>query len=82
MRWGNLASWPLSRTDKLCLAALAGVVLAASLLDWSMDAAAYRAAEVDKPKLELAEVVPPSTVRLLWRLYRLCRRSRTTSQSR
>lgn len=50
---------PMSRTDKLCLAALAGVVLAASLLDWSMDAAAYRAAEVDKPKLELAEVVPP-----------------------
>lgn len=40
---------PLSRTDKLCIAALAGLILSASLTDWAMDAAAYKAAEADKP---------------------------------
>lgn len=50
---------PMSRTDKLCLAALAGVVLIASLADWSLDTEAYRAAEADKPPVEAAAAVPP-----------------------
>lgn len=40
---------PLSHTDKLCLVALAGCFLAPNLAVWAMDAAAYRAAEADKP---------------------------------
>ena len=40
---------PMSRTDKLCLVALAGCFLAPHLAVWAMDAAAYRAAEADKP---------------------------------
>lgn len=44
---------PLSRTDKLCLAALAGVIPAVSLVDWAMDTAASRSEEADRS----AEVV-------------------------
>ena len=40
---------PMSHTDKLCLVALAGCFLAPHLAVWAMDAAAYRAAEADKP---------------------------------
>lgn len=50
---------PMSQTDKLCLVALAGVTLTVALADWAMDTAAIRAAETDKPKAELVEVVPP-----------------------
>lgn len=49
---------PMSQTDRLCLVALVGVVLTASLFDWAMDAAAYRAAEADKPPSEVAERLP------------------------
>lgn len=55
----------MSQTDKLCLVALAGVILTAALADWAMDAAAIRAAEVDKPKAELAEIVQPIDCTLL-----------------
>lgn len=47
---------PLSQTDKLCLVALAGVILTAVLADWAMDATAYRAVEADKPQVEVVEV--------------------------
>lgn len=50
---------PMSRTDKLCLVALAGCFLAPQLALWAMDAAAYRAAEADKPKVEMVEIVQP-----------------------
>ena len=50
---------PLNQTDRLCLVALAGVMLTASLFDWAMDAAAIRAAEMDKPQVEMVEIVPP-----------------------
>lgn len=52
---------PLSRTDKLCLVALVGCFLAPNLAVWAMDTAAIRAAEVDKPQVEVVEVdiVPP-----------------------
>jgi len=50
---------PMSRTDKLCLVALAGVILTAALADWAMDAAAYRAVEADKPQVEMVEIVQP-----------------------
>lgn len=50
---------PMSQTDKLCLVALAGVVLTASLFDWAMDAASYRAAEADKPPMETVTIVQP-----------------------
>lgn len=50
---------PMSQTDKLCLVALAGVILTAVLADWAMDAAAIRAAEVDNPQVDVVEIVPP-----------------------
>lgn len=50
---------PLSRTDKLCLVALAGCFLAPNLAVWAMDTAAYRAVEADKPQVEVVEIVPP-----------------------
>lgn len=50
---------PMSRMDKLCLVALAGVILTAALVDWAMDAAAIRAAEMDKLQVEVVEIVPP-----------------------
>lgn len=52
---------PLSQTDKLCLVALVGCFLAPNLAVWAMDTAAIRAAEVDKPQVEVVEVdiVPP-----------------------
>ncbi len=40
---------PMSRTDKLCLVALAGCFLAPNLAVWAMDTAAIRATEADKP---------------------------------
>lgn len=51
---------PLSHTDKLCLVALAGCFLAPHLAVWAMAAAAIRAAEVDKPQVEVVEIVPPA----------------------
>lgn len=56
---------PMSRTDKLLLVALAGCFLAPHLAVWAMDAAAIRAAEADKPKAELAEIVQPIDCTLL-----------------
>ncbi|NBI11973.1 hypothetical protein D1641_18640 [Colidextribacter sp. OB.20] len=50
---------PMSRTDKLCLVALAGCFLAPHLAVWAMDAAAYRAAEADKPPVEVVTVARP-----------------------
>ncbi len=50
---------PLSHTDKLCLVALAGCFLAPHLAVWAMDAAAYRAAEADKPPVEVVTVARP-----------------------
>lgn len=50
---------PLSQTDRLCLVALAGVVLTASLFDLAMDTAAYRAAEADKPPVEAVTIAQP-----------------------
>lgn len=47
---------PLSQTDKLLLVALAGCFLAPHLAVLAMDAAAIRAAEVDKPRVEVVEV--------------------------
>lgn len=46
----------MSRTDKLCLIALAGVFLTANLIVWAMDTAAYRAAEADKPAVEAVTI--------------------------
>lgn len=51
--------FPMSQTDKLCLAALAGCFLAPNLAVWAMDAAASRATEMDKPQVEVVEIVPP-----------------------
>lgn len=53
--------FPMSRTDKLLLVALAGCFLAPHLAVWAMDTAAYRAVEADKPQVEVVEVeiVPP-----------------------
>lgn len=57
---------PLSQTDKLCLVALAGVVLTAALADWAMDAAACRSAELeDKPSVTLTWEAPIDQPRLL-----------------
>lgn len=50
---------PMSRTGKLCLVALAGCFLAPHLALWAMDAAAYRAAEADKPKVEAVTIAQP-----------------------
>lgn len=50
---------PMSQTDKLCLVALAGCFLAPHLAVWAMDAAAYRAAEADKPPVEVVTVARP-----------------------
>lgn len=50
---------PMSHMDKLRLVALAGCFLAPHLVVWSMDAAAIRATEVDKPQVEVIEIVPP-----------------------
>lgn len=50
---------PLSQTDRLCLVALAGVVLTASLFDLAMDTTAYRAAEADKPPVEAVTIAQP-----------------------
>lgn len=50
---------PMSRTNKLCLVAMAGCFLAPHLAVWAMDAAAYRAAEADKPQVEVVKIVPP-----------------------
>lgn len=50
---------PLSHTDKLCLIALAGCFLAPNLAVWAMDAAAYRAAEADKPPVEVVTLSQP-----------------------
>lgn len=50
---------PMSQTDKLCLVALVGCFLAPNLAVWAMDAAAYRAAEADKPKLEAVTIARP-----------------------
>ena len=57
---------PLSQTDKLCLVALAGVVLTAALADWAMDAAACRSAELeDKPPVTITWGAPMDQLRLL-----------------
>lgn len=50
---------PMSQTDKLCLVALVGCFLAPHLALWAMDAAAYRAAEADKPKVEAVTIAQP-----------------------
>lgn len=50
---------PMSWTDKLLLVALVGCFLAPNLAVWAMDTAAYRAAEADKPQVEVVEIVPP-----------------------
>lgn len=50
---------PMSRTNKLCLVALVGCFLAPHLALWAMDAAAYRAAEADKPKVEAVTIAQP-----------------------
>lgn len=55
----NLDRPPVSRTDKLCLVALIGCFLAPHLALWAMDAAASRATEMDNPRLEVVEIVPP-----------------------
>lgn len=49
---------PMSLTNKLCLVAMVGCFLAPHLALWAMDAAAYRAAEADKPPSEVAERLP------------------------
>lgn len=59
MRHDLIDKTPMSQTDRLCLVALAGVVLTASLFDWAMDAAAYRAVEADKPPVETVTIVQP-----------------------
>ena len=51
--------FPMRQTDKLLLVAMAGCFLAPHLAVWAMDAAAYRAAEADKPQVEVVEIVPP-----------------------
>lgn len=51
--------FPLSRTDKLLLVALAGCFLAPHLAVWAMDTAAIRATEMDKSQVEVVEIVPP-----------------------
>lgn len=56
---------PMSRTDKLCLVALAGCFLPPNLAVWAMDATAYRAAEADKPKVEAVTVARPIDCTLL-----------------
>lgn len=50
---------PLSQTDKLCLAVLAVTFLLPNLAVLAMDEAAYRAAEADKPPVEVVAVSPP-----------------------
>ena len=50
---------PISQMEKLLLVALAGCFLAPNLAVWAMDTAAIRAAEVDKPQVEMVEIVPP-----------------------
>ena len=50
---------PMSRTDKLCLVALAGCFLAPNLAVWAMDTAAIRAAETDKPHVEAVTIAQP-----------------------
>lgn len=56
---------PMSQTDKLCLVALVGLVLTASMVDWSLDTAAYRAKEKDKPLVEITWEAPLDQPRLL-----------------
>lgn len=50
---------PMSRTDKLCLLALAGCFLAPNLAVWAMDTAAIRSAEADKPHVEAVTIAQP-----------------------
>lgn len=56
---------PMSQTDKLCLAALAGLVLTVSLADCAVDAAASRATEEDKPPAVLTWEAPMDQAQLL-----------------
>lgn len=61
---------PLTQTDKLCMAAFAGVFLTANLAVWVMDCAAYRAAGavtgVDKPPVAaIVTEVPIDCTRLI-----------------
>lgn len=50
---------PMSQTDKLLLAALAGCFLAPNLAVWAMDTAAIRAADADKPHVEAVTIAQP-----------------------
>lgn len=50
----------LSKTDKLCLIALAGIFLSVNLTVWIMDEAAYKTAE-DKPTEVIVETDMPIT---------------------
>lgn len=49
----------LSQTDKLCLVALAGVLITTTLFYELTDGAALRAAEADKPPVEIVAITPP-----------------------
>lgn len=56
----------MSRTDKLCLVALAGILIATTLVYEVTDGAATRAASDDKLPVEASEVVrPPLTAEIL-----------------
>ena len=50
---------PMSRTDKLCLAALAGILVTVTVYYEMTEGAAIRAAEADKPPAEVVAVAPP-----------------------
>lgn len=58
---------PMSQTDKLCLVALAGVLITVSLVYELTDGRAIRAeaAEADKPLVEVVAVAPPIDCTLL-----------------
>lgn len=50
---------PLTQTDKLCLVALAGLLITATLIYELTDGAALRAANEDNPQNEVVAVASP-----------------------
>ena len=59
------ARFPLSYSERLCVAACVGLFLAVHLIVWGMDEAAYRADEAEKPPVELTWEAPMDQPQLL-----------------
>lgn len=57
--------FPLSYSERLCVAACVGLFLGVHLIAWGMDEAAYRGDEAEKPPVELTWEAPMDQPQLL-----------------